>query len=75
LERPLSTVCGVPDERAKSRILVVDEDERLVGVIPRVTLLNALGAGTSPDLTTIPAGAPGVPGDTAGSGDDRVEVL
>ncbi|NYD41324.1 glycine betaine/L-proline ABC transporter ATP-binding protein [Nocardioides panaciterrulae] len=48
-------------------LAVVGEEDRLLGVIPRVTLLNALGAGSSPDVTMIPA--PRGPVD-----DERVEV-
>ncbi len=33
MERPLSTVCGVPDERAKSRILVVDDEEHITEMV------------------------------------------
>ena len=36
-------------------LAVVDEHERLLGVIPRVTLLSALGAGTSPDVMEVGA--------------------
>jgi glycine betaine/proline transport system ATP-binding protein len=39
----------VPAVESPLPLAVVDEDERLVGVIPRVTLLAALGPG--PDAT------------------------
>ncbi|MDT9595091.1 glycine betaine/L-proline ABC transporter ATP-binding protein [Nocardioides zeae] len=42
-------------------LAVVAEDHRLLGVIPRVTLLNALGAGASAEVTMLPSG----PDDTA----------
>ena len=37
-------------------LAVVDDDDRLVGVIPRVTLLNALGGGHHPTTHIGPAG-------------------
>jgi len=40
-------------------LAVVGEGDRLLGVIPRVTLLSALGAGTTAEVTTVPAGDPG----------------
>ena len=42
-------------------LAVVGEDDRLLGVIPRVTLLNALGNGASDEVTTTPA-EPELPG-------------
>jgi glycine betaine/proline transport system ATP-binding protein len=35
-------------------LAVIGDGDRLLGVIPRVTLLSALGAGSSPDLVTVP---------------------
>lgn len=35
-------------------LAVIGEGDRLLGVIPRVTLLSALGAGTTPEVTTVP---------------------
>jgi glycine betaine/proline transport system ATP-binding protein len=39
-----------PSAETRLPLPVVDQDKRLIGVIPRVTLLSALGAG--PDVTT-----------------------
>jgi glycine betaine/proline transport system ATP-binding protein len=35
-------------------LAVVGDNDRLLGVIPRVTLLSALGAGTTPEVMTVP---------------------
>lgn len=55
--------CLIPSAESRLPLAVVDEDRTLLGVIPRVTLLNALGgndtngAGCSPDETSAEGGA------------------
>jgi glycine betaine/proline transport system ATP-binding protein len=50
-------------------LAVIGADDRLLGVIPRVTLLSALGAGTAPEVVTVP------PGPDRGRGEEiRAEV-
>lgn len=51
-------------------LAVIGEGDRLLGVIPRVTLLAALGAGTTSEVVTVPPTDP----ESGSDHDDRTEV-